>query len=78
MKTIQVEFQPGDVVRYYSGRYGYAYMIIAEVRMNWTEQNGIIVKYAGYPEYNKVRNGRYSLYTWIYDLKNIELIKVKN
>ena len=75
MKTIEIAFKPGDVVRYYSSRYGIAEMEITEVKLFWNKYN-FTIKYLGYPEYLNPPTKRYFRQkTAISKLNNITLIK---
>ena len=75
MKTVEIAFKPGDVVQYYSSRYGTTEMEITEVKLFWNKYN-FTIKYLGYPKYpNRKRYFRQK--TAISKLNNITLLKEK-
>ena len=76
MKTVEIAFKPGDVVQYYSSRYGTTEMEITEVKLIWNKYN-FTIKYLGYPKYLNRRGRYYTCKTAISKLNNITLLKEK-
>jgi hypothetical protein len=74
MKTINILYEPGNIIRYYSSRYGVATMEILKIKVYW-DKNKLTIKYGGAPKYKGKSKKYYTNLTWISNIKNIELIE---
>jgi hypothetical protein len=77
METIEIPYKPGDRLRYYSKRFGWAEMTVLQVNFRWFVYGGKTLKFGGISEYeSRPQTGRYrrTKGVWISDLKKVTLV----
>lgn len=77
MTTLEIPFNPGDIIEYRSSRYGIATMTISKVKYIWTKY-GNKLSFVGVPKYPEGNYRGWASSVSVSDLKNIRLIKKAN
>ncbi len=64
MKTIEIKYKVGDIITYYSSRYGITTLKIIEAQYTSKVRIGDVIRYKGIPQY-PARSNRWNTPVWI-------------